>query len=606
MKKTKKKNKEVEVKQHEYLVNGVPFPVPTLEEGNYEMTIFPDKDTRINAKSYVLETYPFDTPIMWLSDLFNFQNELDINISVSPSNSRNYKEELLSKRNSIYKEVIDLENEIKERRRLSKSVIEEMKEKEFLISKYDEMSYHLNKLNNEDNLFDVLLSTTIYEEEQHFLREQINLLNKQLKRKKTNLLPMNFRQKDAYITNLPISNKRIHDKSKILTVSKLTSLFPFYKSYQEIRKDGVLYGEGQNEKPFFLPKFNGDSLGNKVYISGSRGSGQTFHSKLLSLRHLLNGDDIIILSDDREYIEFTKQLGGTVIDEGFKFNIFDIPIENKEKNDNKNATFDLKAVILDKINIISYLIKESNKEVTVEDKIELAEIILEMYQERGITNDVSSLYEERNVFEGDTFYLGESLKFLPTLSDFIEKIEKHERLYKFSPFLKHLKDSVIDGNTEQKYNENSLSLYYLNELTPQEKFLANYWFLNTVKSEKVIFSDMEIGEFDNRFEYLNFEEKSPLTFYYFSNDFSKIASEKFTLTILGKQPLKRLEIIKQELKLTEGQVNLLQEFENRSGENLIVFKNQRFYVSLNPNETESHFIWYNEITQDHLYDIMSI
>ena len=295
------------------------------------------------------------------------------------------------------------------------------------------------QLNNQQLLYFYTYITT-YSKNKEELKNQINkieeiLQNSGLKSKKSY-----FRQEQTILANLPL-NKNNDDIKKAVKKNILTDgirgTYPFITStiYDE---KGILYGTDINSNSLIIiDKFDREKYKNSnTCIFGSSGSGKSYFTKIQILRNYLLNINQYIIDPEREYEKISNSLNGTLIKLGpasnTYINIFDIREDSlEEKEEGYLAT---------KLNKLIGFFKLIFKNLTEEEKIELENKIIKIYEKKEITFDDKSLYIN-NKFK--------TSKNMPILEDLYKELEGK---------LKILLKPFIDGSLKCFNNYTNIEL----------------------------------------------------------------------------------------------------------------------------------------------------
>lgn len=293
------------------------------------------------------------------------------------------------------------------------------------------------------------------------------------------LKPSNFRQKDTYLSTLPLlyNNQTDNDlMTKYITSKSLANLFPFY-TRNMIEKDGIILGETDNKLCVFDIFSNNHSNCNTTVL-GSSGSGKSYLLKLMILRNAYLGVKQIIFDPEGEYSDIVNKVGGQVINPR-EYNFLYIA-ESLVKSIPSN--------FLEKK--ISILINQINENILLNEKetVLINKLLKQVYLENGITENIQSLFVD---FQDNKFYMKKKYKAysdFPTISDLIEKlnktrsidkIRKQEIINVLSRFSKVSKDVDIQNSNIISYNLSNLN-------TQEFKIYMNmlFWQIEEIKEEK--------------------------------------------------------------------------------------------------------------------------
>ena len=294
------------------------------------------------------------------------------------------------------------------------------------------------QINNED-LYLLYIYLNVYAESEKELEMQLNTVEGILQSNGIQSKRANFRQEQVYFACLPLMQNSYDiknaSKRNILT-SGLTATYPFIAS-SIFDEEGVFIGNNiYNNSLIFIDKFNREKYKNgNICIFGTSGAGKSFFTKLQILRNWLLGIEQYVIDPEREYEKICNNLNGTIFKIGPSsetyINIFDIREESIE---------DSKGYLSTKIQKLLGFFGLIFGTLTEEEKAILEEKIIETYNQKGITFDDKTLYQEPQKGKIEIKPLFKTTMEMPILSDFYEVLKKDTRTKKFEleilPFIK--------------------------------------------------------------------------------------------------------------------------------------------------------------------------
>ena len=280
------------------------------------------------------------------------------------------------------------------------------------------------QLNNQQLLYFYTYITT-YSKNKEELKNQINkieeiLQNSGLKSKKSY-----FRQEQTILANLPL-NKNNDDIKKAVKKNILTDgirgTYPFITStiYDE---KGILYGTDINSNSLIIiDKFDREKYKNSnTCIFGSSGSGKSYFTKIQILRNYILNINQYIIDPEREYEKISKSLNGSLIKIGpaskTYINIFDIREDSLEENE--------EGYLATKLNKLIGFFKLIFKDITEEERTELENKIIKIYENKNIDFNDNSLFKN-NKFKTNTD--------MPILEDLYKELNAKMKK-KIEPFI---------------------------------------------------------------------------------------------------------------------------------------------------------------------------
>ena len=293
------------------------------------------------------------------------------------------------------------------------------------------------QVNNEE-LYFLYIYITTFASDVKDLEYLLNKLEGILQSKGMQTRRAYFRQEQAFLSSLPIMHNspdlKPAAKRNILT-SGLVATYPFISS-AIFDEEGIFIGTNiYNNSLVFLDRYNSQKYKNaNMCIFGTSGAGKSFYTKLLILRNRLIGIEQYVIDPDREYGGLCSAVNGTLLKLGPSsntyINVFDIRQESIEEESGYLA------------NKISKLIGFFNLifgNLDEEEKAILEEKLIQLYQEKGITFDDSTLYkkEENKVILKPIF---KNTYDMPILEEFYELLGREQKTKKFQikliPFVK--------------------------------------------------------------------------------------------------------------------------------------------------------------------------
>ena len=129
--------------------------------------------------------------------------------------------------------------------------------------------------------------------------------------------PTTYRALEGWLTTLPLGTDLIGMRRTFDTAAAADCL-PFATGEMAGHETGILFGRGVSRvrsdaggPPVFVDRF---ALPNhNMLILASSGAGKSYTAKALTGRSALQGDEVLIVDPDDEYVRLTEALGGEVI-----------------------------------------------------------------------------------------------------------------------------------------------------------------------------------------------------------------------------------------------------------------------------------------------------
>jgi type IV secretory pathway VirB4 component len=129
--------------------------------------------------------------------------------------------------------------------------------------------------------------------------------------------PTTYRALEGWLTTLPLGGDLIKLRRTFDTKAG-ADCFPFATGEMVGHRSGILFGRGVSRtrsdtggSPVFVDRF---ALPNhNMLILASSGAGKSYTAKALTGRSAVQGDEVLIVDPDDEYVRLTEALGGEVI-----------------------------------------------------------------------------------------------------------------------------------------------------------------------------------------------------------------------------------------------------------------------------------------------------
>ena len=293
------------------------------------------------------------------------------------------------------------------------------------------------QVNNED-LYLLYIYINIFSDSLKDLEHNINNIEGMLQSKGMQTRRASFREEQLFKSCLPIfeNNEDIKNSARrnILT-SGIISTYPFISS-NIFDEKGILVGKNiYNNSLIFVDRYNTEKYKNaNMCIFGTSGAGKSFYTKLLILRYRLLGIEQYVIDPEREYINLTKALEGTVIKIGPSSNEFINVLDIREESLEEGEKGYLATKISKLIGFFNLIFGNLNEE----EKAILEEKLIELYNLKNIHFDDNSLfvYDKENIITKKF----KSSKDMPILEDLYNILNKDEKTKKFAikliPFIK--------------------------------------------------------------------------------------------------------------------------------------------------------------------------
>lgn len=290
---------------------------------------------------------------------------------------------------------------------------------------------------NQNGLYYVSVQATVYANSLDELNAKCVEVENEVAGESIEILSAFNRQKEAFLSCLPLGKNYLPKSDRNLDQLSLTAIFP-HASSKLNHQGGFPIGRFGRDYVYynnFDPSLNNYSLG----IFGVSGSGKSVLVKQIIARGFMDGImKNVIIDVEPEYRELTYALGGVVVpiypsknDDVSRINPLDIFPEKEIKNKGTDDEY-----IEEKINLNEKIkealeffkvMKESltpdNRGLTPVEIGVLNDILENLYESRGITEDPESIYEQIEHIDdlGNITYRKRLIQ-MPTISDVYEAL----------------------------------------------------------------------------------------------------------------------------------------------------------------------------------------
>ena len=321
------------------------------------------------------------------------------------------------------------------------------------------------QVNNED-LYFLYIYINLYANNIKDLEYNLNNIEGMLQSKGMQTRRASFREEQLFKSCIPIfeNNEDVKRSARrnVLT-SGIVSTYPFISS-SIFDENGIFIGKNiYSGSPIFIDRYNTEKYKNaNMCIFGTSGAGKSFYTKLLILRYRLLGVEQYVIDPEREYINLTKALEGSIIKIGPSSNEFINVMEIREESLEEGEKGYLATKISKLIGFSNLIFGNLNEE----EKAILEEKIINVYKIKNISFDDESLFiENKNNIISRKF---KSSKDMPILEDLYNVLIQDEKTKKFAikliPFIKGSL-SYFNNYTNVELNNNLIvaDVYELGE-----------------------------------------------------------------------------------------------------------------------------------------------
>lgn len=397
------------------------------------------------ARIFTLMFYPNYIGIGWLDDILNAIGDVDISTQVQVADERNVIKYLTHKVTKLQSDYMLFEKQ---------GNIEELHRLEENIQAFEEMRRNI-QINN-DKLFFIKITLRLNAKSLDELNEKSKMLKDEFANRSCEIRPLYFKQLDALKETLPLNNNIISENNRNITTAGLAAMFPIARTKSSV-KEGIYFGRDLfTGLPMNLETFTQGLANANIAIFGVPGSGKSVTVKTIVGRTALINRRSSILDIEGEYVALTERLGGRIIkvrqSVPVGINLFDIDIDEDEGFiDIDSKITEIRAIMNGIIN------KYEDRTMKPNEIADIEQAVKEVYKEKGITKDASSIYEkEGGKIEGKITF-GNIKKKMPTLTDFHrvmkEKIKNKALTATLSNFLSGNTLGIFDCQSTLKLND---------------------------------------------------------------------------------------------------------------------------------------------------------
>ncbi|MCD8073662.1 MAG: hypothetical protein LUF27_01260 [Lachnospiraceae bacterium] len=277
---------------------------------------------------------------------------------------------------------------------------------------YDELSesirsgYYLkNGLSGSEDFYYICVLVTVTANSVKELDWRVKELNKLLYSQDISTVPCTFREEEAFLSALPLLalDKSIYQRSKrnALT-SGVASCYPLV-SYEMSDKDGILMGVNKlNSSLVIVDIFNSALYKNaNIAIMGTSGAGKTFTMQLMALRMRRKNIQVFIIAPDKghEFARAARNIGGAYIQispgSANCINVMEIRAAASFANELLDGQAGERSELALKIQSLHIFFSLLIPDMTYEEKQLLDTALMETYRRKGITHDNRTLWNGR-------------------------------------------------------------------------------------------------------------------------------------------------------------------------------------------------------------------
>ncbi len=285
-----------------------------------------------------------------------------------------------------------------------------------------------------NKIYEVSIVSTLYENDLRTLNNSTDILKDTLGQQDVGIKSAIYCQEDVYMSNKPF-NKNRFSEWHTFDRNSLACIYPFTSSTINHQNGTPIGFNMDNGLPIIFDPFDLSLTNyNMVVFSRSGGGKSTFVKRFSSRGATLDNIQTIAIDVDDEYKDIAETLGGVNIivapNTDTVINPFDIVPDIIE--DKTNGT-EKEAVLLEaKINSVSAMLMTMAKGSTGNNPYYnditlgiIKEITKAEYKNKGVTNEVESLYEyKEDIIIDGKISGGKVRKDMPTLTSWYKSLEE--------------------------------------------------------------------------------------------------------------------------------------------------------------------------------------
>lgn len=250
----------------------------------------------------------------WLSQIVNFDAEMDIAQFIYPTSNRAITKMLRKKVAELRSSIRMLEQRGIVRDPALEAALQDAEELRDLLAR------------GREKLFQFGMYVTLYAEDDEKLKKLQTDIESILGGRLVLTKPAVFQMEHAWNSTLPLCLDEL-EINRNMNTSPLATSFPFSSS--DLTDDhGILYGINRhNDSLVIFDRF--DLANANANVFATSGAGKSFTVKLEILRSLMLGTEVLVIDPENEYVDLCKTVGGSFIpmslQSSFHINPFDLP-----------------------------------------------------------------------------------------------------------------------------------------------------------------------------------------------------------------------------------------------------------------------------------------
>lgn len=227
----------------------------------------------------------------------------------------------------------------------------------------------------EDRLFRVGLYVTIRADSEEALVREVASVRSLASSMLLDVAPVTFRALQGLVSTLPLGVDALKLR-RVFDTTALATTFPFASTEIEMTSGILLGRNAESGSLIFSDRFALENH-NQVILAHS-GAGKSYLTKLMVLRSLFHGTDVLVVDPENEYERLANAVGGTVVKLGANQGAIN-PLEL--------AGADTQEALTEGAMFCHTLCATLLRGTTPEERAVLDRAILAAYEAKGITSD---------------------------------------------------------------------------------------------------------------------------------------------------------------------------------------------------------------------------
>lgn len=442
----------------------------------------------------ILKDYPVQSTLGWINQFINMGNGIDVDIFF-------HREETSEIRSSIDTKIRNKSDSYNSSLKMGNTSVDDIK------TAIDSGCYLKQGLNTGESFYYVTMIITLFSVKYENLFHSRKKVVKLLASNDYEVVPLTYRMEAALKSVTPLCqlDPMLQRDFRRNVLSYAAASFYPMTSASLTDNEGICIGLDEiNRTKVVWDPFNRDKLSNpNMLICGKPGKGKTFFAELLAMRLMLIGVNIFIIAPHKghEFRRAAEAVGGSFIDlspdaESKQcINIMEVrpygdPL--KDLMDDDFSSNDTKSYLTNRITKVIAFLQLIVKNMDDLQKSALDNLLIDIYEEFGITELNTSIYENPECTK---------LKKMPVLEDLYKRLLVYEdpKVREMATYLKKYVYGSANSFSQQT-NVDLTSRYCVidvsnmqSEMLPLGMFVALDYIWDVVRADirnkKAIFLD---------------------------------------------------------------------------------------------------------------------